>query len=113
MSDLICNQCKKPTKVQEFQPYVMGTKKLMELCKATTIMEYVKKQQIRYAAHIVRSGNDAKTKQLHFNEDKNCKRGRNIPSILEFAAKELQVDLQQFFRIAKMRQEEGFWNNKT
>ena len=93
---------------KEFQPYVLGSKKLMKLCKLKPISEFVKKQQIKYAAHIARARNDTKNKQLLFNDNKNHNKGRSVPNLIEFAANELQIDQHQFHKISRMRQEERF-----
>ena len=39
------------------------------MCGAEALEEYIRRQQKRYVAHIIRSDNEAVTKRLTFNSD--------------------------------------------
>lgn len=54
------------------------------LCHTEDIEHFIKRQQKKYLAHIIReSDNNSSKKQLLFNDDKYCKVGRHTPSLLE------------------------------
>ena len=95
---------------EEFEPFAIGTKKLIAICRAVNLTKYIKRQQVKYAAHLVRAPNDTKNKQLLFNANKNKKKGREVPNLILSTSKELNVELDQFCRIARSRKEEDFFN---
>ena len=105
--DLKCDSCRERP---EFEPYIIGSKKLMEICKTNSISNYILKQQVKYAAHLVRAPNYVKNKQLLFNANINIKRGRKSQNLIENAAKELHIDTDQLHRVAIARKEEFYLN---
>ena len=82
----------------------------MEICKTNSISNYILKQQVKYAAHLVRAPNYVKNKQLLFNANINIKRGRKSQNLIENAAKELHIDTDQLHRVAIARKEEFYLN---
>ena len=67
--------------------YKISSKRLLEICKAENISEFIEKGQIKFAAHITRAENSTKNKQLLFNIDDNHKKGHKIPNLLDQACK--------------------------
>ena len=64
----------------------IGTARLLEICKSENISDYIKRQQVKFAAHIVRQPNSSEIKQLLFNDDKNRKTGHQVPNLIRTAA---------------------------
>ena len=58
----------------------INTEKLLKICKCQNISEFVKKQQIKYAARIIREPNSSQTKQLLFSDNDNHKIGHKVPN---------------------------------
>ena len=82
----------------------INTEKLLKICKCENISEFVKKQQIKYAAHIIREPNSSQTKQLLFNDNNNHKIGHKVPNLLDTAVRNMALsDLDHFSRESKKR----------
>ena len=110
LSTHITNVHTKTKTIAEFMPYIIGSKKLMQICKANSISKYILKQQIKYAAHLIRAPNSVKNKQLLFNTNVNVKKGRVAQDLITAAAKELNIEVGQFHRVAIARKEELYIN---
>lgn len=77
----------------------IGTDRLLEICKSQNISEFIRKQQTKFAAHIIRQPNSSQNKQLLFNDDDNHKKGHKIPNLIDQAVKNTGLsDVDQFAR---------------
>ena len=73
--------------------FVIGSEKLLQICKTVNLSEYIQKSQIKFAGHVIRSSNDNYNKQLVFNADHNHRTGHKIPNLIREATKiELKKD---------------------
>ena len=63
--------------------YKISSARLLELCKTENLSVYIKKQQLKYCAHLIRQPNDCLNKQLMFNSNKNVKVGKKVPNLLK------------------------------
>ena len=77
---------------------------LYRICTSEPISKYIKEQQIRYFADIVRKPNDSILKQLTFDEEKRQKKGRPLSSLKENVAKHLKKDIAQICKDALNRE---------
>ena len=62
---------------------------IMRNCKVNIISKCVKRQQIKYAAHLIRAPNDNRNKLLLCNYNPNTKKHREATDVLDTASKEL------------------------
>ena len=62
--------------------YKISTKKLLEICDTEDLSHYIKRQQKKYAAHIIRQPNSSLNKQLMFNSNDNKKLGKPVRTLL-------------------------------
>ena len=63
--------------------YKITNSKLYKICNSSELSEFIKDQQKKFAAHIIRQPNSSKVKQLTFNCDKYRKTGKPIPTLAE------------------------------
>jgi hypothetical protein len=63
--------------------YKLKNSDIHRLCHTEDIEHFINKQQKKYLAQIIREHNNSTKKQLFFNDDKYCKKGRYTPSLLE------------------------------
>ena len=81
-----------------------GTDRLLEICKSENLSEFVRKQQTKFAAHIIRQPNSSQTKQLLFNDDYNHKKSHKVPNLIDQAVKNTGLSgMDQFARESKGR----------
>ena len=76
---------------------------LHRICGTSDVSEFIKKQQQRYIAHIIRMNVDRNVKQLTFNNDKYVKRGRPIKSLLDQAIENSNLSIDTFCTRAVQR----------
>ena len=84
--------------------YYYNSEKIHSIAKTTDVSEYIKRQQKKWTAHLIRTTNSAPTKQFMFNSDKYRKRGRHAPELLEQVIKENGVDQIEFISRAINRE---------
>ena len=58
--------------------YVLSNNDLLNKCKTESIMEFVKRQQRNYVAHIIRKDDTSISKRLLFNNNHTRKPGRKV-----------------------------------
>ena len=63
----------------DIKDYVILSKRLLEICDTENLSDFIKNQQNKYAAHIVRSKNTTVNKQLLFNSNKNSSDYVKVP----------------------------------
>ena len=63
------------------------TRVLLRICKTVELSDFINKGRVKYAAHIVRSENNNKNKQLLFNNDHNKRTGHKVPNLISDASK--------------------------
>ena len=61
--------------------YVLSSDDVLHICNTEDVLQYVKRQQGNYLAHIARQSNTSIVKRLLFNDDRNRKRGRPIKTL--------------------------------
>ena len=66
------------------------------MCGAKALEEYIRRQQKRYVAHIIRSGNEAVTKRLTFNSDESHRPGRTSSLLKSILHHETQAAARFF-----------------
>ena len=65
--------------------YQISNKKLHEICGTSDLTNFIAKQQVEYAKHVIRMSHERYIKLLMFNEDKYKKRGRPFKTLLDQA----------------------------
>ena len=88
--------------------FKMSSEKLLKICKTVELSEFINKGRVKYAAHMVRTENNNKNKQLLFNNDHNHRTGHKIPNLIHDATKiKFQKDdpgsIDQFCREARQK----------
>ena len=78
--------------------YKISNAKLYEITKTSSLEEYYHLQQQKWVSHITRRENNEMIKILTFYNIPRNKQGRPIPSILERAIHQTQLDRTQFLR---------------
>ena len=71
------------------------------ICNTKDVSEFVKTQQCKYAAHLIRVSNDTMTKKLLFQDDKCTKRGRNTNTLFNQVLGNFAIEKQSFINKAK------------
>lgn len=61
--------------------YRITTEKLMRICNLQELSSYIKKQQEKFVAHIIRQPDTNPNKRLLFNSDKRRQRGRPVTTL--------------------------------
>ena len=61
---------------------------------------FVKSQQQKYIAHVIRMKLERNVKQLTFNDDKYVKKGRPVKSLLGQVIEELNVTIDGYCNLA-------------
>ena len=64
---------------------------------------FIKNQQSKYIAHVVRMSFDRNVKRLTFNDDKYSRRGRPVKSLLESVVYYENVNVDGFCNLAVQR----------
>ena len=67
-------------------------------------MDYVRRQQVKYLAHIARRSNVSCIKRLLFPDVKVTKRGRRIMTLEDHVLHHLQMTADQFYKKALNKQ---------
>ena len=81
----------------------MSNEHVLQLCGVEDVSEFVKRQQINYAAHVVRMSHERSIKRLMFNSDKCTKPGRRAETLLEKVVKMRNSSLDAFCNDAMNR----------
>ena len=85
--------------------FQIRTAELLDICRTKDLSEYIKQQQTRYCAHVIRKPNSAVIKQLIFNSDHNTKTGKPVPNLRDQVQENLGLkDFDdQFFKECRDR----------
>ena len=74
------------------------------LTQSEPISDYIRRQQLKFTAHIIRQGNERSTKQLMFPGGRGKKFGDGMPSLLKQAyAQKSDLSTDQFHKAARDR----------
>ena len=84
-------------------PHVYNAGNVLKICNASELSEFINKQRIKFAAHIIRQPNSRHTKQLMFNADKYHKTGNRTGNLLEQAVAAGLIPENQFITEARNR----------
>ena len=80
----------------------ISNSRLLQICGATCVGEYIAKQQKKYLAHITRMDDSTTAKKLLFNGNKSRRPGREI-TLLSTVTKNERCSEEEFFRNALSR----------
>ena len=67
---MVCNGFAQIDREKEDFRFKFTNEKIRQFCRSTTLLEFIERQQIKFAAHINGQQNSRHTKQLMFNDDK-------------------------------------------
>ena len=82
---------------------VISNARLLEICGTKDVSLFIKNQQSKYIAHVVRMSFDRNVKRLTFNDDKYSRRGRPVKSLLESVVYYENVNVDGFCNLAVQR----------
>ena len=82
--------------------FKISTERLLEICGAKNLSEYIVERQKKYAAHLIRTPNTNHNKRLIFNSDYNTRRGHKIPNLIEEATK---TEITSLFKMERKKVE--------
>ena len=82
---------------------VIDNEQLHEICGTKDVSVFIKNQQQKFMAHIVRMDAQRNLKLLTFNDDKYAKRGRPAKSLLEQVTENLNTSVDAFCTMALKR----------
>ena len=88
---------------EHIMPRVYNAEKVLKICNASELSEFINKQRTKFAAHIIRQPNTRHTKQLMFNADKYKKTGNRTGTLLEQAVAASGKPENQFLTEARNR----------
>ena len=60
---------------------------ILAMCRAETLQQYIKKQNVRWVAHVVRASNACLTKRLMFEDERHTKVGYHHKTVYETVIK--------------------------
>ena len=80
--------------------YIITNENLFHITKVQSIKEYYEQQQQNFVSHIIRRENNNLAKKLMFHNERNIKRGRKSPSILEKVIKRSGLGKSEFIKIS-------------
>ena len=75
---------------------VITNDNLHDLCGTHDINIFIKNQQSKYSAHVIRMSNERSSKQLMFNDDVSRKRGRPLKTLLEQVISNKNLSIDEF-----------------
>ena len=78
---------------------VINNDHLLRIC-GTNVSAFIKTQQRKFLAHIIRADLKKNVKKLTFNSDKYTKRGRPAKTLLENVTGELNTSVDAFCTMA-------------
>ena len=78
--------------------YTISNERLFNITKVPTIKDFYEQQQQNYVSHIIRRENNTLAKKLMFHNERNVKKGRKSPSILEKVIKRSGLEKSEFIR---------------
>ena len=67
---IVCNGFARIDSEKEDFRFKFTNEKIRQFCCTTTLLEFIERQQIKFAAHICRQQNSRHTKRLMLNDDK-------------------------------------------
>ena len=76
---------------------------LHRICGTKDVCVFIKDQQRKFLAHVVRMDVERNVKLLNFNDDKCVKRGRPVKSLLEQVTENLNMTVDAFCTMALKR----------
>ena len=80
---------------------VVSNDRLRAICGVTDVSEFIKLQQRKYMAHVIRMDVERCSKKLTFNDDKYHKRGRHVKSLLEQVVTDSNTTIDGFCNLAQ------------
>ena len=80
--------------------YIINNERLFHITKVQSIKEYYEQQQQNFVSHIIRRENNNLAKKLMFHNERNIKRGRKSPSILEKVIKRSGFGKSEFIKLS-------------
>ncbi|XP_066919456.1 uncharacterized protein [Clytia hemisphaerica] len=82
---------------------VISNARLLEICGTKDVSLFIKSQQSKYIAHVIRMCIDRNVKRLTFNDDKYTRKGRPVKSLLECVMVNENVSVDGFCNLALQR----------
>ena len=92
-----------PKQTKDYK-YIITDKKLHSICKTTNVSDFIKLQQSKYLAHIIRKPDCATTKILTFEKSITKKRGRPSNTLSKNVCQHNNLDIKQFSKAAISRE---------
>ena len=92
---MVCNGFARIDSEKEDFRFKFTNEKIRQFCCTTTLLEFIERQQIKFAAHICRQQNSRHTKQLMFNDDKFHCGGNFTKPLLQQAASNAVPDASE------------------
>ncbi|KAK2557205.1 Protein CLEC16A [Acropora cervicornis] len=92
---MVCNGFARIDREKEDFRFKFTNEKIRQFCCTTTLLEFIERQQIKFAAHICRQQNSRHTKQLMFNDDKYHRGGNFTKPLLQQAASNAVPDASE------------------
>ena len=84
--------------------HIINDKTLQSICKTTNILDFIRLQQTKYSAHIIRKPDLATTKQITFENSVRKKKGRPSDTLKDNVCEYHNLDIKQFSKEALDRQ---------
>ena len=104
---MVCNRLAHIDREKEDFRFKFTNEKIRQFCCNTTLLEFIERQQIKFAANICRHQNSRHTKQLMFNDDKYHRGGNLTKPLLQQAASNAVRDASEpvveFVRQSRLR----------
>ena len=80
------------------QSFKITNSQLHQICKTTDLSDFIKTQQKKYLAHIIRRPNNALIKQITFSNKKQKKKGLPSQTLYTTVLKSEMTDIARFAR---------------
>ena len=80
------------------QSFKITNSQLHQICKTTNLSDFIKTQQKKYLAHIIRRPNNALINQITFSNKKQKKKGRPSQTLYTTVLKSEMTDIARFAR---------------
>ena len=97
---MIRNGLKHVNELENDYRMVISNDRLNTICGVKDVSVFVKDQQRKYIAHVVRMKIHRNVKKLTFNDDTSKKRGRPVKSLIDQVTDEMNVDVDRFCNYA-------------
>ena len=84
--------------------YVYSNEDVLRICKTGSIEDFIRKQQVKYLAHIARCPSNTLIKRLLFADVKTTKRGRPISTLEDRVLEHVRLSADEFYKKALKRE---------